>query len=452
MSTKHFQLIIAMTKDGGIGLNNTLPFHNKKELHIFKTKTHGNTLVVGRKTAETLPYLPFRVIICYTRHIQTINTDKWNNKPMMIVDNMESIINSEYNKIFIAGGAEIYKLALETPNLVDTIHMSVMNNKYECDTFIDLNLFRSFSIYSQESYDDFQHYVLKRKYSEERLYLSLIKEVLETGTRRNGRNGYTISKFVNHLSFNLQNGFPLLTTKKMFFKGVIEELLFFMRGDTDSKILEEKGVNIWKGNTSREYLDSIGMTNRREGIMGPCYGYQWRYYNAKYDESNAKPLEDGVDQLKYIIDLIKNDPHSRRIMMTSLNPVQLHECVLPPCHSVFIQFYVEDSYLDMYAVNRSSDLFLGLPFNIASYALFLSIIALITNKVPRFLNITLGDSHIYSEHIEQVKEQTLRIPFCFPKLVLPTINTIEDINKLHATDFTLIDYVAHPTIKATMKS
>lgn len=291
---------------------------------------------------------------------------------------------------------------------------------------------------------------MKRTSNGEQQYLNLLKDILANGRWREGRNGKTCSLFKKDLVFDLRNGFPLLTTKKMFFRGVVEELLFFMRGETNSKKLEEKNVNIWRGNTVREFLDSIGMKDRKEGILGPCYGYQWRFFNAKYDEENAKPLEKGVDQLNNVINLIKTDPNSRRIMLTSYNPAQVHLGVLPPCHSVFIQFYVDREYLDMYAVNRSSDVFLGLPFNIASYALFLSIVAKITNKTARMLHITLGDTHLYENHVTPALEQVKNRPFQFARVVMPSINNLDDLESLSARDFSLVDYKSAPVIKADM--
>jgi thymidylate synthase len=264
----------------------------------------------------------------------------------------------------------------------------------------------------------------------------------------------------------------------MFLKGIIEELLFFIRGDTNSKILEEKGINIWKGNTSREFLDANGFKDRKEGEMGPMYGSIWRNFNSLSSEREKSILKDSrsvyfnykaynkdymsyttdtiesinfnIDQLKFVINEIKSNPTSRRIIMTTFNPAQVNQGVLWPCHSITIQFYVQDGFLDMFCYCRSTDILLGLPFNIASSSLFLMLIAKLTNLIPRYFNISLGDAHIYGTHIEAVNEQIKRIPFVFTKLELPEFKTLEEVEKLTYKDFILVDYKCYDTIKATM--
>jgi dihydrofolate reductase/thymidylate synthase len=443
------ELIIAMDENGGIGYQGRLPWHIKEELKLFKEKTIGRTLVMGRKTVETLPSLPGREIICVSRHPELYNNTDWKNNPIAVVSQIYSLADI-YENPMIAGGAEIYRMSFEVHNFIQKVHLSVMKGTYECDTYFNKDWLNDFVIEEMTEYDEFTHYTMIHTSFGERQYLDLLQNIMTRGSVRMGRNGNTMSIFKNDMSFDLRNGFPLLTTKKMFLRGILEELLFFMRGNTDSKILEEKNVNIWRGNSDRKFLDSLGMTERREGVLGPCYGYQWRYFNAMYDEKEAKPLEKGVDQLANIIEMIRNDPYSRRIMLTAFNPAQIDQCVLPPCHSVFVQFYVQDDFLDMYAVNRSSDVFLGLPFNIASYAMFLSIIAKITQKQPRHLHITLGDTHIYANHEKQVQEQLKRLPFKFPTLTIPEIHSLDDIPNLKTEDFSVQNYQSHSSIKAKM--
>jgi dihydrofolate reductase/thymidylate synthase len=262
------------------------------------------------------------------------------------------------------------------------------------------------------------------------------------------------------MKFDLRNGFPLLTTKKMFLRGIIEEFLFFLRGDTDSTILSEKGIRIWEKNTSDEFISSLGLPYAK-GVMGPMYGYQWRFYNAEYTLANGRPTnkqginkeginKEGIDQLADVVHLIKNDPTSRRILMTTYNPEQASLGVLYPCHSITIQFYVQNEFLDMFCYNRSQDFFLGVPFNIAPSSLLLMIVAKLTNKTPRFFYITMGDSHIYSEHISQVEMQIKRMPFAFPTLQIPDIKELKEIDSLTAKDFILSDYKFHSQIQAEM--
>lgn len=284
----------------------------------------------------------------------------------------------------------------------------------------------------------------------ENQYLKLLSD-LNSSIERTGRNGLTKSIFAPQiLKFNLRNGYPLLTSKKMFFRGIVEELLFFIRGDTNSKILEFNNINIWKQNTSRQFLDSLNMHNRKEGMMGPMYGFQWRHFNGTYDENTGKGTG-GVDQLQNLITGIKTDPHSRRHLLTDYNPQMANQGVLYPCHSISIQFYVQDEFLDLICFNRSSDVFLGLPFNIASTSLLLVIIAKITGLIPRYVNISLGDAHIYEQHIKHIETQTNRRPFEFPRLeIQKEINTLNDAENLTFEDFELKNYRHHPTITATM--
>ena len=278
----------------------------------------------------------------------------------------------------------------------------------------------------------------------EKTYIKELDNILFTGTKRQTRNYTTISKFGIKLDFNIEHNFPLLTTKKMFWKGICLELLWFINGCTNSKILEDQGVNIWKKNSSKEYLDSINLNDYEEGDCGPIYGYQWRNFGAKY-----KSEETGFDQLQECINLIKNDPTSRRIFMSAWNPNQLNEMCLPPCH-VSYQFYVDNEYLSCIMYQRSGDMFLGIPFNIASSALLVYIIAKITNKKPKNLSIIVGDAHIYENHINQVMDQLDRKAHMPPKLIIK--NNYEKIEDFKFEDFELIDYQFNPSIKAEMNA
>lgn len=295
-----------------------------------------------------------------------------------------------------------------------------------------------------------------RQLTGENQYLALLQDVLTTGQLRNGRNGNVYSKFGAKLDFDIKNSFPLLTTKQVFWKGVREELLWFIQGSTDAKVLANKGVHIWDGNSTREFLDSRKLVDYRDGELGPVYGWQWRHFNADYIPFDNRPegfVPKGVDQLQNCIDLIKNDPMSRRIYMTAWNPQQLDQMALPPCH-ISYNFYVDicpttgKKYLSTMMYQRSADLFLGVPFNIASTALLTYMVAHVTGCVPDKISIAICDAHIYEEHVEAVKEQLKRVPIAAPKL---TINrTVENIDSFVSEDFTLENYYSHPTIKAKM--
>ena len=256
-------------------------------------------------------------------------------------------------------------------------------------------------------------------------YLSLLSHVLETGTKKADRTGVgTISVFGYQMRFNLEEGFPLMTTKKLHFKSILHELLWFISGDTNIRYLKENGVKIWDA-----WADS-------DGNLGPVYGYQWRSW----------PTENGkkIDQLVNVVNSIKKSPDSRRHIVSSWNPGLLDKMALPPCHLLF-QFYVAEGKLSCQLYQRSADIFLGVPFNIGSYALLTMMIAQVTGlKAGDFVH-TLGDAHIYLNHTEQVKLQLTREPLKLPALVINP--EVDDILKFSYEDFTLKDYVAHPHIK-----
>jgi thymidylate synthase len=279
----------------------------------------------------------------------------------------------------------------------------------------------------------------------EQRYLELMYNIIQNGNYRSTRNANVYSIFSYTLTFDLNDGFPLLTSKHMFWKGIVEELLFFIRGNTNSKLLEEKGVNIWKGNTSTEFLEKIGLPYE-EGEMGPMYGYQWRYYGRDYITKEGLY----IDQLTDLINEIQTDPHSRRLLMTNYNPLQVKQGVLYPCHSLILQFYVENNELSCNMYQRSVDTFLGLPFNIASTSLLTHIIAKLTNKLVGKVNLHLGDCHIYEEHLSAVKQQLSNLPYKLPTLQLPEFHTLTELEGLNFKDFIVMDYTSHGQIKAPM--
>lgn len=260
---------------------------------------------------------------------------------------------------------------------------------------------------------------------EEYQYLSLIRHCIDHGEVRPDRTGTgTLAVFSPPpMRYSLSdNILPLLTTKRTFFRGVAEELLWFMRGCTDSKLLAEKNVKIWDGNGSREFLDKRGLSHRREGDLGPVYGFQWRHFGAEYVDADADYTGKGVDQLKMVIKSILTNPTDRRIIMSAWNPADMDKMALPPCH-MFCQFFVslprnetDKPKLSCQLYQRSCDMGLGVPFNIASYAILTHLIARVTNCEPcEFVHI-LGDAHVYRDHVDALKVQLEREPRAFPTL------------------------------------
>ena len=259
-------------------------------------------------------------------------------------------------------------------------------------------------------------------------YLDLLQHVLDKGEKKEDRTGTgTTSVFGHQMRFDLSEGFPLLTTKKLHLKSIIHELLWFLKGSTNVKYLQNNGVRIWN-----EWA-------KEDGELGPIYGYQWRSW-PDYKEGN-------IDQIAQVIDSIKNNPNSRRHIVSAWNVGQIDDMQLPPCHILF-QFYVANGKLSCQLYQRSADIFLGVPFNIASYAIFTMMIAQVTGLKPGDFVHTLGDAHIYLNHIEQVKLQLTREPYKLPKMVINP--DVKDINSFKFEDFELRDYTAHPHIKGAI--
>ena len=305
-----------------------------------------------------------------------------------------------------------------------------------------------------------------RKYShEEYQYLNNIENIIENGTWEEGRNGRTKSVFGSSMRFSLKDGkIPILTTKKTAWKTCLKELLWFIRGETDNKILKKNGVHIWDANGSREFLDSRGLNSYPEDMLGPIYGYQWRYYNANYNCFSGKRLYNenepdifsnrkevtGIDQLQQIIDALKDPVQrtSRRLIMTAWNPSQLNEMALPPCH-VMCQFNVHDgNKLSCALYQRSCDFPIGIPINIASYSFLTHLLAKHCGlEAYEFVHF-MGNCHIYEEHIEIIKEQLVREPFDFPTVSIKEVR--ENINDYCVEDFELHNYKSHEAIKMKM--
>ncbi len=257
-------------------------------------------------------------------------------------------------------------------------------------------------------------------------YLDLMRHVLEHGTAKEDRTGTgTVSVFGHQMRFDLSRGFPVVTTKKLHLKSIIHELLWFLRGDTNVKYLRDNGVSIWD-----EWADP-------NGELGPVYGYQWRSW--------PTPGGGHIDQISQVIDQLKNNPDSRRIIVSAWNVAQIEQMALPPCHA-FFQFYVADGRLSCQLYQRSADIFLGVPFNIASYALLTMMMAQVTGLQPGDFVHTLGDAHLYRNHLEQAQLQLSRTPYALPQMKInPAVTSLFDFSY---EDFALVGYEHHPHIKA----
>ena len=287
---------------------------------------------------------------------------------------------------------------------------------------------------------------------DENQYLNLIKDILSEGELVSGRNGNAKTIYGSAMHFSLDNDtIPLLTTKKVAWKTCLKELIWFISGSTNNDELTKQGVKIWNGNGSRDFLDSRGLSHYRENDLGPVYGHQWRFFNAEYSTCDAEYKGTGVDQLQNIIDDLM-DPEkrtSRRMVMSAWNPCQLNEMALPPCH-VLVQFNVlNGNKLSCSLYQRSGDVGLGVPFNIASYSFLTHLIAKHCGLEASEFLYYLGNTHIYDDHLEVLSEQVTRKPYIFPKLIIKSKK--EKIEEYIADDFVIENYNYHSPIKMEMR-
>lgn len=506
--------IACIANNRAIGYNNNLLYRIPSELNMFKKITSNraidrkpNLLVMGRKTFESMNNtpLPHRMnCIVSSNHYELSNkfTDPGVKFFASIPDTIEYYENHfyKYSTMFVCGGSAIYDYFIKH-NLLDYMIISHITNHeyhtgdvffpeypkyftpisnfkhytnsavvnkcgskvqldYTCKTFVN-NAYserNSLDYYIKDLIDltdpgnakDVDEVSFN---SVDTVYLSALKNILDNGSLRKTRNSKTISKFGLNMEYDISTNLPLLTTKRVYWSGVIKELLWFIKGDTNAKNLQNDNVKIWDGNSSREFLDSIGLNHYKEGDCGPIYGFQWRHFNAPYIDYTTCYDKLGVDQLQNIIDLIKNDPFSRRMVMSAWNPEQLSEMCLPPCH-VMYQFYVNiddagNKLLSCSMFQRSGDMFLGIPFNIASTATLTYILAHMTGCKPDKVILNVGDAHIYENHIDAIHTQLSR-----SQKRLPTLNILGDpkknINDYTIDDFVLENYRPHNNIKADM--
>lgn len=468
MSLTRFNIIVAVDKNGGISKNGEIPWNYPEDMRFFRSATMGqgkNVVIMGRKTYMSIPeeFRPLK-----NRHCVIIsNTLKQEEHPQIsiyktLLEALKGVGSQKksYDEVFIAGGEVVYNQVLKHYlYLCDKIFVTKLKSIYECDQFFNMNQVEKFDLFSDPiKSKDFTRYVYIPKVKhDEYQYLDLLCKTLEFGERKSDRTGYgTLSLFGERMVFDIRNTIPVLTTKKVWIRAVIEELLFFISGKSDTKLLEAKGIDIWKGNTRSDKLRELGL-NYEEGDMGPGYSHQLRHCGAEYRGANEDYTGQGFDQLQYVINTIKTDPNSRRIIINYWNPCQLDQMALTPCH-ILVQFNTcltsddGEKWLDCSVYQRSMDSFLGCPFNIASYSILTYMVGFLTGYKPRKLVYNVGDFHIYTNHVEQVKKQIKRMPRPFPSLTFRRQDEIKSIDDFKGDDFIIENYEPCSGIKAEMNA
>ncbi|KAL1192293.1 Bifunctional dihydrofolate reductase-thymidylate synthase 1 [Cardamine amara subsp. amara] len=496
-----YQVVVAATKEMGIGKDGKLPWNLPTDLKFFKDITlttsdssKKNAVVMGRKTWESIPIkhrpLSGRLNVVLTR---SGGFDIANTENVVTCSSVDSALDLlaappyclSIERVFVIGGGDILREALNRTSC-DAIHLTEIDTSFECDTFmpaVDTSVYQTWcssfpisenglrfcfttfvrvkssadessdeSNASQSLQFDGKKFLFLPKMvfdqHEEFRYLNMVEDIILNGNVKNDRTGTgTISKFGCQMKFNLRRSFPLLTSKRVFWRGVVEELLWFISGSTNAKVLQDKGIHIWDGNASREYLDGIGLKEREEGDLGPVYGFQWRHFGAKYTDMHADYSGQGFDQLLDVIDKIKNNPDDRRIIMSAWNPSDLKLMALPPCH-MFAQFYVAEGELSCQMYQRSADMGLGVPFNIASYSLLTCMLAHVCDLVTGDFIHVIGDAHVYKNHVRPLQEQLQNPPKPFP--VLKINSEKKQIDSFVAADFDLLGYDPHKKIEMKM--
>lgn len=412
--------------------------HFKKLTSKIYRPNRPNVLIMGKNTFLSKP--PFKKTGDNEAHRIEIVISSADETCNSLDDALNIAKSIDPGKIFLIGGSGLIEEGMLHPRCEEIIESVIDWKNPEPDgseTYLG-EVPGTYHVTKVETKERVAFRTYNQYQTCEKNYLDLLKKILNDGETREDRTGTgTISLFGQQVEFDIENSFPLLTTKKINFKSVVTELLWFLRGDTNIKFLKDNGVNFWDGNTSRQFLDGRGLQNYEVGDTGPLYGYQWRNFGGS-----------GVDQIANMLKILKTDPTSRRIFMSAWNPVDLDSMCIPPCHVSFQLYVSRGIYLDGHLYMRSNDTALGLPFNIACYSLLIYIFGHLTGYKPHRLVISFGDVHIYKNVVEQIEEQLSRPLRPLP--ILKIIDAAKNIDDFNFESFGLSDYDPHPFIKMEM--
>lgn len=476
MFGKTWNLIFSIDNEYAIGSQQDIVYKSKVDMARFKSITNDSVIVMGYNTWTSIGKSPLKNrihVILSKNHCNDNNSvlfaESW-DKVFQIVQKINK------DKVFIIGGKKIYQdFFLSYKYLISNIYITKIHNTLEeeeetikLDNFDEIESFCNKFMSKEEDFEIKENVKLFSKDPEKNISkeinISFIKyssknhfevdylkcmQQLSILPKRKSRNANVSSSFGLKLDYNLQdNQVPILTTKRVAWKTCIKELLWFLRGDTDNKKLQKENVHIWDDNSSREFLDKVGLKENEEGDLGKVYGFQWRHWGAEYFGCSHDYTEKGYDQIQNCVELLNKDPHSRRIIVCSWNVSDLSKMALPPCHTLF-QWYVDDNnllWLQLY--QRSGDFFLGVPFNMFSYAVLVRLMCIKTNLKPGGIHHIFGDAHVYECHRDAIQEQLSRVPN--EEITELNINPKSSWEDYIIDDFTLNEYNPQKKILAPM--
>lgn len=463
MSLAEFSIIVAIDSANGIAKDGELPWNSPEDMRYFRDTTIGrgkNLVIMGRVTYESIPE-DFRPLPKRDCAVVSTTWKQEDHQGIMVYPSLDDALvgvgamANRYDEIFIIGGESIYTQALtKYMYLCKKVHVTKFKLDYKCDQHFDFDAVSHFPLAQDPTKSrDYTRYIYNVNIVHDEVqYIEAVKFILDNGESKSDRTGVgTISVFGRTmLEFDISNHLPIITTKKTFYNGVIRELLFFISGKTDTKILEESKVKIWAGNTSKEYLKDHNLPYR-EGDMGPSYPHSWRHWGAEYEGCDKDYTGLGIDQLSQLINGIRTNPFSRRHILCNWHVGHVDQMVLPPCH-ILAQFNVsgDKRYLDCLMYQRSADMFLGVPFNITSYCILTYMIAHICGLKPRRFVLTIGDAHIYNNHINVAKRMIARTPKPFPTLTFRSPAKLQEIDDFNFDSFIIQGYTSWPTLSAEM--
>lgn len=457
MIPANVKAILAVTLEGGFAKNGTLPWIIPEEMAFFKEMTLNHVVVMGYKTFESMHKKELKNRINYILKETDVNSQV-----------IEIAKKHPDKTVWVIGGNKTF---YKTFNLFSEIYISIVSGSYDfdmkCEAMMplleyiksiyygdqsteikDSSLCGLYAVpYNKKHVDKFITYKCGKMNMDEYQLTRIMKDICKRDTKIDRTMVGTKSIFGMHIRFDLNDSFPLSTIRPGFFKGIFYELQWFLRGQTDNEILQKNGVHIWDGNSSREYLDKYNLKHLQVNDCGPIYGFQWRHWGANYIDCKTDYTGRGMDQVANLIQEIKTNPSSRRLIINGWNVLDLHKMSLPPCHTMY-QFYVDSGNLSCHLYQRSSDVMLAGHWNVSSAALMCYLIAATCKLQLGELFVSYGDSHIYTNHMQHYNNLIMRNPAPYPRLQV--VNAKESLDAYEYDDIVLSEYRTYPKIDLVM--